>query len=80
MRKFLIIVFLFFSLSGIAQQKQEVTEADYQNRKVEMADTLREEGKIYVVVAILSTILLGLIIYTIRIDNKITKIEKELNQ
>ena len=41
-----------------------------------MADTMRGNGKIYVVVTIILTIFAGLIFYLIRIDRKITKIEK----
>jgi hypothetical protein len=45
--------------------------------QVEMADTMRSNGKIYVVVAVCLTILLGLFLYVFTIDRKITKIEKE---
>ncbi|MBX2895017.1 MAG: CcmD family protein [Cyclobacteriaceae bacterium] len=45
---------------------------------IEMADTMRSEGKIYVVVAILLLIFVGLITYLILLDRKITKIEKKL--
>lgn len=45
---------------------------------VEMADTMRSEGKIYVVVAILLLIFAGLITYLVMLDRKITKIEKKL--
>jgi len=45
---------------------------------VEMADTLRSEGKIYVVVAILLVIFAGLIGYLFLIDRKISRIEKKL--
>jgi hypothetical protein len=41
-----------------------------------MADTLRSNGKIYVVVAVLVTIFLGIIIYLVRLDKKITALEK----
>ena len=44
---------------------------------VEMADQLRGEGKIYVVVAVLCIILLGILFYLIRLDTKITRLEKE---
>jgi hypothetical protein len=44
--------------------------------KVEMADTLRSNGKIYIVVAVVVTILLGLILYVIRLDRKISRLEK----
>jgi hypothetical protein len=38
---------------------------------------MRSDGKIYVVVAVVLTILAGLIIYLIRIDRKISKLEKK---
>lgn len=46
---------------------------------VEMADGLRANGKIYVVVTVLVVILLGLFIYLFRLDRKITKLEKGHN-
>jgi hypothetical protein len=48
--------------------------------KAEMADTFRADGKIYVVVAVLVTILLGLILYVIRLDRKINQMEKDFNK
>ena len=48
-----------------------------QEDKPEMADVLRSNGKIYVVVAVLVTILLGLFIYLWRLDRRITRLEKE---
>ncbi len=45
---------------------------------IEMANTLRSEGKIYVVVAILLVIFAGLIGYLFLLDRKITRIEKKL--
>ena len=44
--------------------------------EVSMADTLRSNGKIYVVIAVILTILLGLILYIVRLDRKISKLEK----
>jgi protein-S-isoprenylcysteine O-methyltransferase Ste14 len=46
-------------------------------QKVEMADGLRANGKIYVVVAVVVTILLGILIYLWQLDRKIGKLEKE---
>ena len=77
MKKILAIVLLFVSLNMIAQDKIPVMEKDYKNQEVEMADTFRSEGKIYVVVAILSIIMIGLLGYTTSIDRKITRLEKE---
>ena len=45
-----------------------------------MADQMRSNGKIFVVVAVLLTILLGLIAYVIRIDKKVSQLEKESKQ
>jgi len=48
-----------------------------QDNKVEMADLMRSNGRIYVVVAVVLTILIGLILYVFRLDRKISKLEKE---
>lgn len=45
-----------------------------------MADGLRAEGKIYVVVAILLIILLGLLGYVFMIDRKIYRLEKKFDE
>lgn len=45
---------------------------------VEMADGLRSEGKIYVVVAIILIILAGLIVYLVALDRKVKKLENLL--
>jgi hypothetical protein len=50
--------------------------AQDQDKPVEMADAMRSNGRIYVVVAVVLTIFAGLIIYLIRLDKKITKLEK----
>jgi CcmD family protein len=39
---------------------------------------LRAGGKIYVVMAVAVTILAGLIVYVIRLDRKITRLEKHI--
>ena len=44
----------------------------------EMADTMRANGKIYVVVAIVLVILIGLVGYLVSIDCKVTNLEKRL--
>jgi hypothetical protein len=45
---------------------------------VDMADTMRSEGKIYVVVLIVAIVFTGLIIFAILSDRKISKLEKEI--
>ncbi|MCE2995685.1 MAG: CcmD family protein [Cyclobacteriaceae bacterium] len=44
----------------------------------EMADTMRSNGKIYVLVAIALVILVGLIGYLISIDKKVSGLEKRI--
>ena len=50
-----------------------------QEKEVQMADTMRSNGRIYVVVAVMLTILIGLILYVVRLDRKISRLEKENN-
>ena len=64
------IIALTAALSLNAQNGME-------DKKVEMADAMRSNGKIYVVVAVLVIILSGLILYVARLDRKISKLEQE---
>ncbi|MBL7722435.1 MAG: CcmD family protein [Chitinophagaceae bacterium] len=63
-----LFLMLLLSAASIAQDKD-----------VSVADTMRSNGRIYVVVAVVLTILTGLILYLVRLDRKITKLEKESN-
>lgn len=45
---------------------------------VTMADTMRSNGKIYVVVAVVVCILLGLIFYIFQTERKLKKLEEEV--
>jgi CcmD family protein len=47
---------------------------------VEMADRLRADGKIWVVVAVIAAVFTGIIIYLIRLDRQIGKLEKEVKE
>jgi hypothetical protein len=67
----LLFVGWITALPALAQDSAAV-------KKVEMADTMRADGKIYVVIAVLMIILLGLITYVSRLDRKISKYEKEV--
>lgn len=64
----LAIAALLLSLFSFAQQTDNV----------EMADTMRSNGKIYVVVTVCLIILIGLFIYVARVDRKVSKLEKEI--
>ena len=43
------------------------------------ADKLYADGRIYVVVAVVVTIFVGVVVYLVTLDKKISKIEKTLN-
>ncbi|MDB4905008.1 MAG: hypothetical protein JWQ63_4289 [Mucilaginibacter sp.] len=54
-----------------------VTVFAQQTQQVEMADTMRSSGKIYVVIATIVIIFAGLAVYLFSIDKRLKKIEKE---
>ncbi|MEO8765682.1 MAG: CcmD family protein [Ginsengibacter sp.] len=58
------MISLIISIGSFAQQK------------VEMADAMRSNGKIYVVVAVCTTLLVGLFVYVFLLDKKISRLEK----
>lgn len=50
------------------------------SQNAEMADTFRQEGKIYVVIAVLAIVFVSVIGILIFIERRVSKIEKELNE
>lgn len=68
MRNAITLLLLTLSTSILAQ------------RPVEMADTMRDNGKIYVVVLVLSIVLAGMFIYLWTIDRKVTRLENKKNE
>jgi hypothetical protein len=48
--------------------------------EVEMADRMRADGKIYVVVGIILIVLSGLIVYLFAMDKKVKKLENLLKE
>ena len=61
----LIALILFVAQQTNAQQQ------------IEMADAFRADGKIYVVVGILSLVFTGIVLFLIRLEMKVSKLEKE---
>lgn len=49
-----------------------------QGAEVTMADTMRSSGKIYVVVAVLVLILVGVLFYLINTERRLGRLEKEI--
>jgi len=62
--RLVLLIVVFFVGTDVFAQTNEVTES-----------TMRSNGKIYVVLAISITILVGLFIYLVSIDRKISRIE-----
>ncbi|WP_426061151.1 CcmD family protein [Hymenobacter sp. B1770] len=68
---FLLLLPLLLSTTGAFAQ----SAAD-----PEMADALRANGKIYVVVAVVGLIVAGLILYLITLDRKVSKLEQQIKK
>jgi uncharacterized membrane protein YciS (DUF1049 family) len=66
----LLLALFLFSLTSFAQV----------NEGVEMADILRQDGKIYTVVFGLVIILTAMIILLIRVDRKLFRLEEDLKR
>jgi uncharacterized transporter YbjL len=67
-----ILSFLFFAaaFSLAAQQAAEP----------QMADSLREDGKIYVVISVIALIFIALVLFIVFVERKIKKLEQRLNK
>jgi hypothetical protein len=68
---------VFFFVTGLMQTVFVNAQDSLQKEKPQMADLMRSNGKIYVVVAVLLIILGGLFIYLINLDRKISGLEKK---
>lgn len=62
-----------FALLGLLMSLSAAAE-------VTMADRMRSEGRIYVVIAVMLTILIGIALYLYRLDRKIGQAEKQAGQ
>jgi hypothetical protein len=68
MKRLAAILALTFSFATSFAQQEEP----------EMADLMRSNGMIYVVVAVILIILAGLLLYLLLLDKKITRLEKKI--
>jgi hypothetical protein len=65
---------LLFSLSQTANFLAQQPDS------VEMADQLRADGKIWVVVLVIAVVFAGIIAYLVRMDRQLSKVEKDVKQ
>ena len=64
------IAFCLVSIFCFAQDQMDVSDED-------KTDFMRSNGKIYVVLAVVVTIVIGIFIYLVNLDRKINKLEKD---
>jgi len=69
----LLLPLLLLAGTALAQATAAAT-AD----QPEMADALRASGKIYVVVLVIVIIISGLLLYLVRLDRKVSRLEREV--
>ena len=69
--KFLVLAFLFLQNFVMAQES---------NATVEMADVMRSNGKIYVVVGVILIIFFGIVSYLLLLNKKINNLEAKLKK
>jgi hypothetical protein len=67
LKRFLAFIFILLSQFQLLQAQADV----------EMADAFRREGKIYVVVGILSIVFLGIIFFLVRLERRIKNLENK---
>lgn len=65
---FCVLMMLLASIFVLAQEGAA---------KTGFGQTMRSNGRIYVVVAVMLTILIGLFLYLVRLDRKMSRLEKE---
>ena len=71
-----LLQFLLLSATTALAQAAQATGTE----APEMADGLRQSGKIYVVVAAVVIIVAGLLFYLISLDRKVSKLEQEIKK
>ena len=70
------ILRLFFLIFGLLRTSLIRAQDSLHKEKPQMADAMRSNGKIYVVVAVLLIVLAGLFLFLISLDRKLNRLEK----
>lgn len=69
-----LLAFLLLLVNTLAVFAQETAG------NIEMADAIRSNGKIYVVVIVLSIVFAGLVVFLVVLDRKVKKLEKQMDE
>ena len=69
-----------FPLAALLLLSQNIMAQQPVADGVEMADRLRADGKIWVVVAVIAMVFAGIVVYLVRLDRQISKLEKEVEE
>jgi hypothetical protein len=80
LNKWVLVLGLALSLSGIntlAAQDTGAAAPVPASQNIEMADRMRSDGKIYVVVGCVLVVLAGVLFYLVSIDKKVSRLEKQ---
>jgi len=72
-----IVLRLFLLAGGFLTSIFAMAQDTSRREKPQMAELMRSNGKIYVVVAVVLIILTGLFIYLLRLDKKISRLENK---
>jgi hypothetical protein len=70
------ILRLFFLIFSLLTTLLIRAQDSLHKEKPQMADAMRSNGKIYVVVAVLLIVLAGLFLFLISLDRKLSRLEK----
>jgi CcmD family protein len=73
-----VVFSVIYILLGMMAVVPVVVAQENPASNVEMADAMRSEGKIYVVVLVVVIVFTGLILYAFNTERKLRRIEKEL--
>lgn len=85
MKKYKFVCFLLLLLVACVSYTVRAKEAvhvqqpqDYQNKQFDMADKMRQDGKIWVVVGTIVIVVSGFFLYLFFSERKISRLEKQL--
>jgi CcmD family protein len=76
---FLLLMVVYLAKAGDTTAVVANTMAQ-KSSEAEMADAMRSNGKIYVVVAVLTLIFIGIVVYQISLNRKLNKLERLIKE